>query len=137
MRSKHGFSLIETMLAILILGTGLVGLSHGIAAALRASKESELQTKAAMFAEGQIETLRAEAFIVEGQTDGDCGTGLEAYTWRRSVKPGSIEGLFDVEVTVQDTETGKAVYALRTLLFDAPLSSTEETTTRRKERPKR
>ena len=53
------------------------------------------------------------------------------------MKPGSIEGLFDVEVTVQDTETGKAVYALRTLLFDAPFSSTEETTTRRKERPKR
>jgi len=59
MGADRGFSLIETMLAILILGTGLVGLTHGITAALRASKESELQTKAALFAAGQIEDARS------------------------------------------------------------------------------
>ena len=129
MRRNSAFSLIETMVAILILGTGLVGLTQGITAALRASKESELQTKAAVFAAGQIEILRAESFILEGDTDGDCGPGLENYTWKQSVKPAGLEGLFDVEVIVQETETGKDVYALRTLLFDMPLSTDEDTTT--------
>ena len=126
MPANRGFSLIETMLAILILGTGLAGLTHGITAALQASKESELQTKAALFAAGQIEILRAESFILEGETDGDCGSGLENYGWRQTIKPGSIDGLFDVQVIVQESETGKEVYTLQTLLFDAPILTTEE-----------
>lgn len=138
MQAERGFSLIETMLAILILGTGLVGLTHGITGALRASKESELQTKAALFAAGQIEILRAESFILEGETDGDCGSGLANYGWRQTVTPGSIEGLFDVQVVVQESDTGKEVYTLRTLLFDQPLSSTDEETKKKPtERPRR
>ena len=137
MRQNSAFSLIETMLAILILGTGLVGLTQGITAALRASKESELQTKAALFASGQIETLRAESFIVEGDTDGDCGPGLENYTWQQTVKPAGLEGLFDVQVIVRESETAKEVYALRTLLFDMPLSTTEEDTATKRKDPSR
>jgi type II secretory pathway pseudopilin PulG len=128
MRAAGGFSLVETMLAILILGTGLAGLTQGITAALRASKESELQTKAALFAAGQIEILRAESFIIDGETEGDCGSGLANYEWRQSITPGSIDGLFDVQVVVQESATGQEVYTLQTLLFDQPLSSAEDET---------
>jgi prepilin-type N-terminal cleavage/methylation domain-containing protein len=47
-----GFSLIEIMVAILILGIALVGLTQGITSSLTASKESELQTTAALIAAG-------------------------------------------------------------------------------------
>jgi prepilin-type N-terminal cleavage/methylation domain-containing protein len=134
MRRNDGFSLVETLLAILILGTGLAGLTQGITAALRASKESELQTKAALFAAGQIETIRAESFILEGETEGDCGPGLANYGWRQTITPGSIEGLYDVEVVVHESDTGQGVFTLRTLLFDTPLSSDEDQTTRRRDR---
>ena len=134
MRRNHGFSLVETLLAILILGTGLAGLTHGITAALRASKESELQTKAALFAAGQIETIRAESFILEGETDGDCGPGLANYGWRQTITAGSIEGLYDVEVVVHESDTGQTVYTLQTLLFDTPIATAEDETTRRRDR---
>ena len=137
MRANDGFSLVETMLAILILGTGLAGLTHGITAALHASKESELQTKAALFAAGQIETIRAESFILEGETEGDCGPGLANYGWRQNITLGSMEGLYDVEVTVHEAETGKAVYTLKTLLFDTPISTDEDETTRKESLPDR
>ena len=133
MRCNHGFSLVETMLAILILGTGLVGLTHGITTALRASKESELQTKAALFAAGQIETVRAESFIIDGETEGDCGAGLANYGWRQTITPGSMDGLYDVEVVVHESATGQAVYTLKTLLFDTPVSTSEDETTKGKD----
>src|SRR5213595_2971370 len=65
-----GFSLVEVMCAILILGIGLVGLTQGITAALRSSKETEVQTAAAFIAAGQIETLRADGIITDGVTEG-------------------------------------------------------------------
>src|SRR6202012_2526970 len=54
-RNEGGFSLIEVMVAILILGIALTGLVHGITTALSSSKESELQTVAALYAQGKIE----------------------------------------------------------------------------------
>lgn len=114
-----GFSLIEVMVAILILGIAVAGLTRGITTALGSSKESELQTAAAFIAAGQVETLRSEKFIVDGVTEGDCGSDLPAYQWTQTVSPGSIDGLHEVSVKVQRAETGATVYELSTMLFDA------------------
>src|SRR5579863_4060072 len=55
-----GFSLVEILCAVLILGIALTGLVQGVTTGLSSSKESELQTVAALFAAGQMETVRAE-----------------------------------------------------------------------------
>ena len=120
---KNGFSLVEVMCAIVILGIGIAGLAQGIAAALRSSKESEIQTMAALLASGQIETLRAEGFIMEGETDGDGDEGLSSYHWKQSIASTKIDGLYDVTVEVE--HSGKQVYELRTLLFDPPLTPSD------------
>src|SRR6185369_12143853 len=116
-----GFSLVEVMCAMLILGIGLVGLTHGMTAALRASKESELQTAAALIAAGQIETLRADGFLIDEETEGDCSGDLSLYRWKQSVATSSISGLHEVKVVVENSQSGQAIYELRTLLFDPPL----------------
>ena len=115
-----GFSLIEVMVAILILGIALAGLTHGITTALGSSKESELQTTAVLFAQGKIETLRAEGGFTDAEDEGECGPGLEIYRWKQSIKPTDVEGLHDVEVIVESSQTGQAIYDLRTLLFEVP-----------------
>jgi len=119
--SQSAFSLIEVMVAILILGIALVGLTQGITTALGSSKESELQTAAMLYAQGKIEELRATA-IIEGEDDGDCGTGLELYHWKQNVTTTELDGLYDVEVTVENARTGQEICALRTLLFEVPVS---------------
>ncbi|MEK7677676.1 MAG: type II secretion system protein [Verrucomicrobiota bacterium] len=135
MKTRHrtaGFSLIEVMCAILILGIGLVGLTQGITTALSSSKESELQTTAALIAAGRIETLRAEGYLMDGESEGECGAGLSLYRWKQSVTSTTIDGLHEVEVVVQNSKSGQAIYELRTLLFDPPIFSTlDESSSRR------
>jgi prepilin-type N-terminal cleavage/methylation domain-containing protein len=117
---NSGFSLVEVMCAILILGIALAGLTQGVTTALTSSKESELQTTATLFAAGLIETLRAEGNLSDGATEGECGEGLSLYRWKQSITRAGIDGLHEVDVVVQNAKTGQSIYELQTLLFQPP-----------------
>jgi prepilin-type N-terminal cleavage/methylation domain-containing protein len=124
-----GFSLVEVLCAILILGVALAGLTQGLTVALQSGKESELQATAALFAAGQIETLRAAGGLLDGEQEGDCGEGLPLYRWKQSIRGADIAGLHEVAVVVENAKTGKPIYELRTLLFepaDAPTAGTSD-----------
>jgi prepilin-type N-terminal cleavage/methylation domain-containing protein len=117
---RAAFSLLEVMIAILILGIAIVGFTQGITTALSSGKESELQTTASLFAAGQIEKLRAEGGIKDGDNDGDCGDDLPLYRWKQTITAAGIDGLHEVVIAVEDTRSGKPVYELRTFLFERP-----------------
>ncbi len=116
-----GFSLVEVMCAILILGIGLVGLTQGLSTALVSNKEAELQTQAAQLAAGQIELLRAEPYLTAGSQEGEGEEGLAQFRWKQSVTATSIDGLYEVEVAVENARSGKIIYELKTMLFDPPV----------------
>ena len=118
-----GFSLVEVMCAILILGIAMVGLTLGITTALSSNKESELQTTAALLTAGQIELLQADKILTDGVEEGEFGAGLSLYRWKQTISSTTISGLHEVEVTVENSKTGKAIYELRTMLFDPPSES--------------
>jgi prepilin-type N-terminal cleavage/methylation domain-containing protein len=126
MRRRAGFSLVEVLCAIAILGIAVAGMTRGLATALASTRESEQQTTASLIAAGQIELLRADGFIVEGEDEGECGAELSNYIWKQSVTSSAIDGLYEVTVTVQHARTGQEIYELKTMLFDPPLLSTEE-----------
>ena len=127
---SHGiraFSLVEVLCAVLILAVGVVGLSQGVVMALGSSKESEIQSKAMMIASGRIEFLRADGYLVSGESDGECGALLEGHLWRQSIKTTDLEGLYEIKVSIEQSESGKVVNELVTLMFDPPITSTNET----------
>jgi general secretion pathway protein I len=136
---KHGgFSLVEVMVAIMILGIALVGLVQGVNTALVSSKESEVQTAAALLAAGQIESLRADALGVEdGETEGEAGDELPQYRWRQTITATQIDGLHEVLVVVENSQTGKTVYELKTMLFERPYVTEEEEKNKKDEQKKR
>ncbi len=117
-----GFSLIEIMVAILILGVVLVGLTRGMTTALGSNKESELQNAAALLAAGQMETLRAEKFVTDGETEGSCAPDLPLYEWTQTISPGSLDGLHEVTVTVRRKDSSAPIFELSTMLFDPDYS---------------
>src|SRR5438477_12906522 len=126
MHRDAGFSLVELMCAILILGVALAGLTEGITTALSSNKESELQTTAALIAAGQIEELRADGILTEGVTEGEGGEGLSLYRWKQTITRAPIDGLYEVSVEVEHTRSGKPVYELRTMLFEPPSDSSTD-----------
>ena len=126
MNLRAAFTLVEVMVAIVILAIALTGLTQGISLALASSKESELQTTAALFASGQIEFLRAQGDLTDGEDQGDCGAALPQYRWKQTIAPTAIDGLHDVTVTVQQTRAGAEIYELRTLLFEIPADSSDK-----------
>jgi type IV pilus modification protein PilV len=116
--ARHGFSLIEVLVAILILGVALVGLTRGITTALSSSKESEVQTTAAMIAASLVESMRVEGMLIDGETEGGFGGGLALYHWKESVTASQIDGLHDVKVVISNVKSGQTIYELQTLLFE-------------------
>jgi prepilin-type N-terminal cleavage/methylation domain-containing protein len=121
---QSGFSLVEVMCAILVLGVALVGLTQGVSLALTSNKEAELQTTAALLAAGLVETLRAEGDFVDGTTEGDAGESLPLYRWKQTISRTEIDGLHQVEVVVQNAKSEKTIYELQTLLFKPPEDTT-------------
>jgi prepilin-type N-terminal cleavage/methylation domain-containing protein len=123
MNVRSAFSLIEVMVAVLILAIAITGLTAGISTALRCSKESELQATAALFAAGQIELIRATSGWADGSDDGDCGATLPRYHWRQTIRPTGLDGLHEVDVVVENAQTGQSIYELKSLLFQIPEDS--------------
>lgn len=122
MRSRAAFTLLEVMVAVAILAVALTGLTQGLTTALNCSKESELQTTAALFAAGQIELLRAQTDWTDDSEQGDCGQSLPLYRWQQTIRPANLDGLHEVSVVIQDARTGASIYELKTLLFQSPAS---------------
>jgi len=127
-----GFTLIEVMCAILIMGVALVGLTRGITTALGSSKDSEVQTTVVGLAAGQIETLRASTVLTDDTTEGDFGESLPRYKWEQTVAPADVDGLHQVDVVVKDAKSGATLYKLTTLLFDSDYPT--DTDTKQKQR---
>jgi prepilin-type N-terminal cleavage/methylation domain-containing protein len=132
--TSAAFSLIEVMCAMLILGIGLVGLVHGLDTALASHKEAETRTQAALLAASQIESLRADGFVTEGDFDGEFDGDLSNYSWKETVKATTPEGLYEVTVTIE--KGGEEIYELKTMLFDPPIVR-EESDKEKKERDRK
>lgn len=121
--ARNGFSLVEVMVAILILGVSIAGLTQGLTLALRSTKDSEWQTTAAFLAAGRIELLRADGFLREGTSENRGSGALAPYEWTETVTKTSISGLYEIAVAVRRESQAAPLFELRTLLFEPPAGS--------------
>jgi len=135
MRRDAGFSLVEVMCAILILGIGLVGFIQGITTALGSSKESELQTTAILLASGKIEELRADGWLEDGETEGTFEG--ELYQWKQTISGTDIKGLHKVDLVVESASSSKQICELQTMLFEPYLTTETEQENEKKQKDKR
>ena len=124
------FSLVEVMLAVAILGIALVGFVQATTNALSSSKDSELLTTAALLASGRIEKIRADGDIEDGITDGDWGDDFPNYQYKQLITATELNGLHEISIIVENVQSGKQIYELKTMLFEVPPATEEETTSK-------
>jgi prepilin-type N-terminal cleavage/methylation domain-containing protein len=134
---KRAFSLIEVMIAILILGIAMVGFVNGITTALSSHKDSEVQTIGVLLASGRMEKIRTDGELEDGESDGDWGDDYPNYQWKQTTSPTDIKGLHEVTVVVENSKTGKQIYELKTMLLEVPLTTDDEANAKQTARSKK
>ena len=82
--SQKGFTLLEILLAISILGVALTVIMQQFSAGLRIGQASKTYTTATAYAKQKLEEFQLEEEMEEGEEVGDFDDG---YTWRVSVLP--------------------------------------------------
>ena len=95
-RARCGFTLLEVLVAALVLLTGLVGVAAATAAALRALADARLEEDAATLAGRRIELLRGVPCAT--RTGGADTVGALIERW--AVEPHGLSAATDIVVTV-------------------------------------
>jgi len=98
---QAGFSLIELLVAVVILAVGLLGLAELQVTAIRANSQSETMLAAATIAQGVIEEIAAMS-----SDDVIFNADVNGATWTGS--PITVEGggTYDITYDVQTTYQG-------------------------------
>lgn len=123
---RRGFSLLEVLIAVVVLGVGVVGILQSITSALTSSRRAEQLTTAVFLAGGLLEELRAQGQVAlePAEKEGDFGDAFAHYRWRRQSNAREPEGLYHVVVIVENDHHGawQPIETLETLIFEMPAS---------------
>ena len=134
-RVARGFTLIEVLVALVLMAILLPVLMHGISLASRAASMSVRKTQAAALASSKLQELVATGQVQSGGMSGDFADEFPGYTWTSQVQewnpPGvsqqdlssQNQSLTELDVTVSWTgNKGKQSLTLSTLVYsNAPL----------------
>jgi len=104
-RNKHaesGFTLIEMIVATVVLAIGVFACVGAFNAATRTSTIASEQQTATMLAQKQIAEaeVNLEGNITGGDSDGDFGPDYPGYRWKQSITATDYTYAFQIAVTV-------------------------------------
>jgi type II secretion system protein I len=121
MQCKKGFMLLELMVSLAILSTGLLTVTRSFISSLGASNYSQQYTLACTLAEEKLNELGQSTDLSEGTTQGSFEEPYLQFSWELEIKPSSNDSLKHVTITVIWKEKGKQRKAkLATLILKNP-----------------
>jgi prepilin-type N-terminal cleavage/methylation domain-containing protein len=111
MRARAAFSLIELVISLAILSIGLVGAMRVFPVGLRASRRSEMSSRAVITAQRTLESYKLKSW--EELTPGQTTTAADPFALEMAISTPAVEGLVDAErlkalrLTVRWQEDGR------------------------------
>jgi len=104
---RRGFILLEVLLAVAIVSTGLAAVLAAFRVSLTAARRAEDVTVATLLAEGKLAQFRAVSPEIIGTSEGDFGESQPAYRWRADIRPVPQRNFYTVVVEVWWLEQGR------------------------------
>lgn len=97
---QTGFTILEAMIALVILSIALLALLRVMPVGIKGSKLAEETTTATMLAQKKIEKTRAAGYPGTGTTDGTFAAPNDNFDWEMTVSNPGISYLRTVDVSV-------------------------------------
>ncbi len=100
-RSTNGFTLIEVMVALVIVSLALAGVAASMGQMIDTANTMRDRTFASWIAQNQIAELRLAGVIPEvGESSGEVDFANISWAWTADVSETGVENLLKVEVAV-------------------------------------
>jgi len=108
-RSLQGFTLLEVLVAAVVLAVGLVAILTAFSMATRATGASTNDTLVPMLAEQKLAEVRAlpRDELLSETSEGDFGEEYPGYTWDLQVSPPDDLHVIRVALTIHAMEMGR------------------------------
>lgn len=109
--TETGFTLLEVMIAIVIIATSFVVLLHNRNQSILMAEEARRITEATLLSSQRISEIERESFPEVGEDDGDFGEDFPGYRWHSQVAETPYETIHEVVLTVSwgPVEGGRSV----------------------------
>lgn len=106
MRAQRGFTLIEVLVALVIVALGMSALLESLGSAADTAGWLRDKTFAQWIGFNQLETMRLSGTVpTAGSTDGELDYAGRHWRWRQVVTDMGFPGLFRVDVKVEPADT--------------------------------
>lgn len=119
-RSEGGFTLIEVLVALVVVTAGLTVIAQGFLTGGRASVASQHRSIAAMLAESKMAEIEAGIISNTTSASGTFEPERPDFTWNLELESTTITGLTQITLTVLWKERGEETsFALTRLMKEA------------------
>ena len=111
-----GFTLVEALIAIVLIIIGIGGALGAISAGLRAHTAGAFYSTAATLAQQKMAEIEAAPKLSAGSQEGDFLPDYPAYRWESAIQEGP-EGLWEVTVQIAEVTQKKRHAQITTYLL--------------------
>jgi len=125
---KHGFTLIEVLVALVVAVAAMALLSQGFTTGARASTTAQFATRAAMLAQRVLTDFETGQLALTSNQSGSFDDEPD-FSYETTSETGSITGLTQLTIRIKWQERNEdRRYELVRLMKDRPTASTGSTT---------
>lgn len=107
-KRQHGFTLVEMIVATLILAIAIVGAMGAISSSAHATEMGDRVQTAALLAQRKMTELELQASnMTSGEQQGDFGEEFANYRWRAVLDTTEFDKLLKLTLTITWGESGR------------------------------